>query len=116
MSAKSLEDRAHGDGSTLRKARMAKRHVRSVHRELCRPQGGRSPQRQFSPVISVDADDDGVNVLEVSTVLSVLVSLEQVRRGSKPWHVGKEANLNSGEPIGSRKGKCVQLTGGRADD
>jgi len=50
--------------------RMAKRHVRSVHRESCRPQGIRSPQRRFSPVKSVDADDDGVNVLEVSAALS----------------------------------------------
>ena len=47
--------------------RMAKRHGRSVHREPCRPQGSRSPQRQFSPVMSEDADDDGVNVLEIST-------------------------------------------------
>jgi len=30
--------------------RMAERHVRSVHRESCRPQGIRSPLRQFSPV------------------------------------------------------------------
>jgi hypothetical protein len=50
--------------------RMVKRHVRSVHRELCRPHGIRSPQRQFSPVMSVDADDDGVNVLEISTAPS----------------------------------------------
>jgi hypothetical protein len=96
--------------------RMVKRHVRSVHRERCRPQGIRSPLRQFSPVMSVDADDDGVNVPKVSTALSAMVSLEGVRRGSKPWHVWKEANLNSGEPIGSREGKHVQLTGGRADD
>lgn len=31
--------------------RMAKRHRRSVHREVCRPQGVHSPQRQFSLVI-----------------------------------------------------------------
>ena len=48
--------------------RMVKRHERSVHREPCRPQGSRSPQRQFSPVMSVEADDDGVNVPEISTV------------------------------------------------
>ena len=43
--------------------RMAKRHVRSVHREACRPQGIRSPQRQFSPVrISLTAGDDGFSV------------------------------------------------------
>ena len=42
---------------------MVKRHRRSVHREACRPQGIRSPQRQFSPVKSVDAGDDGFNVL-----------------------------------------------------
>ena len=30
--------------------RMAKRHGRSVHREGCRPQGSRSPRKQFSPV------------------------------------------------------------------
>ena len=41
---------------------MVKRHGRSVHREACRPQGSRSPQRRFSPVKSVDAGDDGVNV------------------------------------------------------
>ena len=43
--------------------RMAKRHARSVHREGRRPQGSRSPLKQFNPVRSVlDADGDGVNV------------------------------------------------------
>ena len=41
---------------------MVKRHGRSVHRVPCRPQGSRSPLRQFSPVIGLEADDDGVNV------------------------------------------------------
>ena len=42
---------------------MAKHHRRSVHREVSRPQGARSPQRQFSPVKRLgDVDDDGVNV------------------------------------------------------
>lgn len=77
MSAKSLNrvDRAYrsepeGVAKTA-DGRMVKRHVRSVHREPCRPQGSRSPQRQFSPVMSVEADDDGVNVPEISTVPSV---------------------------------------------
>jgi hypothetical protein len=51
--------------------RMVKRHGRSVHREPCRPQGIRSPQRRFSPVTSGDADDDGVNVPEISIIPSV---------------------------------------------
>ena len=73
MSAKSLNrvDRAYRSEPEavvgLTDGRMAKRHGRSVHRERCRPQGSRSPQRHFSPVMSVEADDDGVNVLEVST-------------------------------------------------
>ena len=53
-------------GSGRRKAsdgRMSKHHRRSVHREACRPQGSRSPLRQFSPVKEVrDVDDDGFNV------------------------------------------------------
>lgn len=77
MSAKSLKcvDRAYRSEpegvAEAMDGRMAKRHKRSVHREPCRPQGIRSPQRQFSPVMSVDADDDGVNVPEISTVPSV---------------------------------------------
>jgi len=51
--------------------RMVKRHGRSVHREPCRPQGSRSPQRQFSPVMRYRADDHGVNVPEISTVPGV---------------------------------------------
>ncbi len=77
MSAKSLNrvDRAYrSEPEAVAQAadgRMAKRHGRSVHREPCRPQGVRSPRRQFSPVMSVDADDDGVNVPEINTVPSV---------------------------------------------
>ena len=76
MSAKSLNrvDRAYRSKpegvAQAADGRTAKRHGRSVHREPGRPQGSRSPQRQFSPVMSVEADDDGVNVLEVSTNLS----------------------------------------------
>ena len=65
-----------GNGSETICGRMAERHVRSVHREACRPQGNRSPQRQFSPVKSVDAGDDGVNVLEVNTASSVIGEFE----------------------------------------
>lgn len=60
----------------MERARMAERHRRSVHREAYRPQGVRSPQRQFSPVMSVDADDDGVNVPEVSTASNVIGEFE----------------------------------------
>jgi len=103
--------------------RTAERFERSVHppthkaparhgRESCRPQGSRRPQRQFSPVIGVDADGDGVNVPEASTVVDILVSPRRTRRGSKPWHAWKEATLNAsglsslpllgtGEPRGS---------------
>jgi len=45
---------------------MVKRHRRSVHREACRSQGVRSPRRQFSPVKSVDAEGNAVNVAEAS--------------------------------------------------
>lgn len=77
MSGKSLKcvDRAYRsipEGvAEARTGRMAKRHERSVHREARRPQGIRSSQRQFRPVKSVDADDDGVNVPEVGTALNV---------------------------------------------
>ena len=76
MSAKSLKRVDRADRSKPESVaqaadgRTAKRHGRSVHREPGRPQGSRSPQRQFSPVMSVEADDDGVNVPEVSTNLS----------------------------------------------
>jgi hypothetical protein len=49
--------------SGRKRAGMVEQHRRSVHREACRPQGVRSPQRQFSPVKSVEAGDDGFNVL-----------------------------------------------------
>jgi hypothetical protein len=77
MSAKSLKrvdraDRSNPEGVVeAADGRTAKRHERSVHREPCRPQGSRSPRRQFSPVMRVEADDDGVNVPEVSTNPSV---------------------------------------------
>ena len=67
MSAKSLEEwpslkTEPGILTTVEILGMAKRHRRSVHREACRPQGVRSPQRQFSPVMSLEAGDDGFNV------------------------------------------------------
>ena len=66
--------------------------------------------------MSVEADDDGVNVPEVSTDLSANGELGKGPSGSKPWHVWTEANLNSGEPTGSRKGMGIQLTEGCPDD
>ena len=92
---------------------MAKRHMRSVHRETCRPQGSRSPQRQFSPVRSVEADDDGVNVPEVSTVSGDLVSwCRSVGVRSRGMY-GREANLNSGGLCASSvRGRFNQLTEG----
>lgn len=77
MSAKSLKcvDRAYRSKpegvAEATDGRMMKRHGRSVHREPSRPQGARSPRRQFSPVRRLDADDDGVNVPEIRTALSV---------------------------------------------
>jgi hypothetical protein len=55
MSAKPLKLRGSrlqiGTGSGREAdGRMVKRHRRSVYREVCRPQGSRSPQRQFSLV------------------------------------------------------------------
>lgn len=82
MSAKSLKrvDRAYRSEpeavASVTDGRMAKRHERSVHREPCRPQGSCSPLRQFSPVMSVEADDDGVNVPEVRTISSVTGEFE----------------------------------------
>ena len=76
MSAKPLEKLLplKAEPSSLsdwKRAGMVKRHRRSVHREACRPQGVRSPQRQFSPVKSVDAGGDAVNVAEASSRASV---------------------------------------------
>lgn len=77
MSAKPLNraDRAYRSlpesGAKATRRRLAERHVQSVHRESCRPQGSRSPRRQFSPVKRIIADDDGVNVPEISTVSDV---------------------------------------------
>lgn len=56
--------------------RMVKRHGRSVHREPCRPQGSRSPLRQFSPVMRLDAGDDGLNVLRSQHRLNRLGEIE----------------------------------------
>jgi hypothetical protein len=122
MSAKPLNcvDRAYRSKpegvATAAGGRMVKRHMRSVHREACRPQGSRSPQRQFSPVRRSDTGDDGVNVLEVNTARIAMVrSGRPVGVRSRGMHA-VEANLNSGEPIGSRKGMGIQLTGGCAND
>ena len=39
-----------GSGCFASDGRMAEHHGRSIHREVCRPQGIRSPLKQFSPV------------------------------------------------------------------
>ena len=61
-------DRAEtGSGCDRPEGRMAKHHQRSVHREVSRPQGIRSPSKQFSPVIRYgDAGGDGLNVPEAN--------------------------------------------------
>ena len=79
MSAKPLNcvDRAYRSKpegvATAAGGRMVKSRQgrESVHREACRPQGIRSPQRQFSPVKSVDAGGDAVNVAEASNPATV---------------------------------------------
>ena len=77
MSAKPLNraDRAHRSlpesAAQATHGKLAKRHEQSVHRESCRPQGSRSPRRQFSPVKRINTDDEGVNVPEISTVPDV---------------------------------------------
>ena len=66
MSAKSLKRSGSLLNDRNRKpvvgGRVAERHTRSVHREACRPQGVRSPLRQFSLVRSEVTGDDGFNV------------------------------------------------------
>ena len=56
-----------GSGCETPDGRMAKHHRRSVHREAFRPQGIRSPSKQFSPVMRYgDAGGDGFNVPEAN--------------------------------------------------
>jgi len=56
-----------GSGCETPDGRMAKHHRRSVHREVSRPQGARSPLKQFSPVIRYgDAGGHGFNVPEAN--------------------------------------------------
>jgi len=104
--------------------RTAKRFERSVHREACRPLGIRSPQRQFSPVKRVDAGDDGFIILgsqhghsRKGEALSGPSGLEAVacmqRSDPEPPLSG---TFSLGEPVASRKGMRIQLTGGRANE
>jgi len=110
MSAKSLNrvDRAYRSEpegvAEAADGRMAKRQVRSVHREPCRPQGSRSPRRQFSPVMSVDADGDGVNVPEVSTVPSVIGEFGMGPSGFEAVACMEGSGLELGRAPGSLQG------------
>ena len=80
-------------GSMLPDGRMAKQHRRSVHREVGRPQGIRSPQKQFSPVMRLGhVDGDGVTVPEASNEGLAMARGQRIYRGSKLWHVDKEAS------------------------
>ena len=87
-------------GSGRRKAsdgRMSKHHRRSVHREACRPQGSRSPLRQFSPVKEYgDVDDDGLNVHGNQHRRHRNGEMSRIHRGSKPWHACREGS-NTGK-------------------
>lgn len=105
MSAKSLKsvdraDRSKPEGvARAADGRTAKRHGRSVHREPGRPQGSRSPQRQFSPVMSVEADDDGVNVPEVSTSPSVNGEFGKGPSGFEAVACLERSELELGRPL-----------------
>ena len=125
MSAKPLNrvDRAYRSkpegAAKARAGRMVKRHGRSVHREPYRPQGTRTPRRQFSPVMSVDADDDGVNVPEISTVLSVIGELAMGPSGFEAVACMEGSGLELGRPLllprVDREDMTNQLKGDRRD-
>ena len=74
------------------------------------------PKGNLGPVRSVDAGDEGVNVPEVRTVWIAMVRSERPVGARSRGMYETEASLNSGEPIGSRRGMGVQLTGGCTDD
>ena len=99
--------------------RMAKRHGRSVHREPCRPQGSRSPQRQFSPVMRYNADDDGVNVPEISTVPDVKGEFGTGPSGFEAVACMEGSELELGRPLflprGDHEDMANQLKGDRRD-
>ena len=78
---------------------MAKRHRRSVHREVCRPQGVRSPQRQFSPVKSVEAEGDAVNVAEASRSEPVHGEGSFVSVGVRSRGMSTEKHQELGRPV-----------------
>jgi hypothetical protein len=125
MSAKSLKrvDRAiRSEPEGVAEAaygRAAKRHERSVHREPGRPQGSRSPQRHFSPVISVEADDDGVNVPEVSTNPSANGELGKGPSGFEAVACLERSELELGRPLffprGDHEDMANQLKEDRRD-
>ena len=94
----------------------AKRHRRSVHREVSRPQGSRSPLRQFSPVSRRDADGHGVNVPEAS-----IAGLDLARRhadlsGFEVVAWIQRSALELGMSLSSRESGYVKPTNGRPTD
>ena len=118
MSAKPLKcvDRARmvdtGSGGDS-DGRMAKRHARSVHRESCRPQGSRSPLRQFSPVKSVDAGDDGVNVFGSQHCSSRYGKTDASLSGFEAVACMERSELELGRPARlPARGRISQLTEG----
>jgi hypothetical protein len=102
MTAKPLEEWPTFESEpvgTLRPDRMAERHRRSVHREVCRPQRSRSPQRQFSPVKSIDAGGDAVNVAEASNPVTMNGEVARIPVGVRSRGMSTEKRSELGRPV-----------------
>ena len=123
MIDKSLETRGPrhrvetGCGCDRPDGRMAEHHRRSVHREVSRPQGSRSPQKQFSPVIRYgDAGGHGLNVPEANISATVRGEVDESLSGFEAVAWMQRSVLELGRSRQSPSNGYVIPTKGRSTD
>ena len=123
MIGKSLEMRGPrhrvetGSGCDRPDGRMAKHHRRSVHREVFRPQGSRSPLKQFSPVIRYgDAGGHGLNVPEANILATARGEVDESLSGFEAVAWVQRSALELGRFPEAPDGGYVYPTKGRSTD
>ena len=123
MIGKSLKERGPrdrvetGSGCDRPDGRMAKHHERSVHREVSRPQGIRSPSKQFSPVIRYgDAGGHGLNVPEANISATVRGEVDESLSGFEAVAWAQRSELELGRSPQSPSNGYVIPTNGRNTD
>ena len=123
MIGKSLEMRGPrhrvgtGSGCDRPDGRMAEHHRRSVHREVSRPQGSRSPLKQFSPVIRYgDAGGHGFNVPEANISATAKGEVDESLSGFEAVAWVQRSVLELGRSQQSPSNGYVIPTKGRSTD